>query len=758
MPEMDICKKITYWATGLLMVPLGASGQEILRALEPGMVINHSVKIQTGVYELPGADSPDQPVLVIEGEGTVVDFQGATLSGNTQRNRPDQFRGLAIYIRNGNNITVKNLKIRGYKVALMAVGVTGLQLENCNFSYNYRQRLYSLREREDLSDWLSYHQNEKDEWLRYGAAIYLKQCKSAVVRGVTVTGGQNGIMMTRCNDGLFYNNSIHFNSGIGIGLYRSSRNRILDNRLDWNVRGYSHGFYSRGQDSAALLCYEQSNDNTFAYNSATHSGDGFFLWAGQTTMDTGEGGCNSNLIHSNDFSHSPTNGIEVTFSSNTILRNRIEDCTYGIWGGYSWQSLIGGNYLANNKFGIAIEHGQENFLMANELVGNETGVQLWERLEQPGDWGYAINRDIKSRNYTMNMNLFDGNHTPLRIAGTDHVAINDNNTFLDFKELLVAEKPNDQFFFVKNDVYQLDGWKDAEAFRTMNRQNKPEVFARDKERIRSRLQRYNTLEKGPPSEPDAINASLPKEQARGRAYILVNEWGPYDFRSPVIWLRGVEKDLYTFSLYAPAGNWRITGSEGFGGFSKMSGSFPDTLRVSKLEGAEILNINLEYTGAEITTPFGEVIPAGTPVTFRFNRYEKTLDWHIRHYAYGEASDPLKNEAAFQQLKTQKPLFEQHTGQLAGRWWGSPAAGVPADQFATFATTEFTATPGRYRITVTSDDGLRLYIDGKRHIDRWTVHEPIPDEIEIDLSGHHKIEIEHFEAGGLGTLDFRIERI
>jgi hypothetical protein len=35
----------------------------------------------------------------------------------------------------------------------------------------------------------------------------------------------------------------------------------MHNRLDWNVRGYSHGIYARGQDSAGILCYEQSNDN-----------------------------------------------------------------------------------------------------------------------------------------------------------------------------------------------------------------------------------------------------------------------------------------------------------------------------------------------------------------------------------------------------------------------------------------------------------------------------------------------------------------
>ena len=49
-----------------------------------------------------------------------------------------------------------------------------------------------------------------------------------------------------------------------MGLYRSSDHTIVRNRMDYNVRGYSHGWYRRGQDSAALLIYEQSMRNTVA--------------------------------------------------------------------------------------------------------------------------------------------------------------------------------------------------------------------------------------------------------------------------------------------------------------------------------------------------------------------------------------------------------------------------------------------------------------------------------------------------------------
>ena len=193
-------------------------------------------------------------------------------------------------------MTLKNASVRGFKIALLAENAASLRLENCDFSYNYCPRLHSIREREDFSDWLSYHRNEKDEWMRYGAAFYLKNCSNVTIKGCRATGCQNALLMTRCNDAVVYNNFFHYNSGLGIGLYRSSRNKIMHNFLDWNVRGYSHGFYECGQDSAGILLYEQSSNNLIAFNSVTHSGDGLFLWAGQTTMDTGEGGCNDNLI------------------------------------------------------------------------------------------------------------------------------------------------------------------------------------------------------------------------------------------------------------------------------------------------------------------------------------------------------------------------------------------------------------------------------------------------------------------------------
>src|SRR5256714_15669677 len=142
-------------------------------------------------------------------------------------------------------------------------------------------------------------------------------------------------MLVRANSFRIWNNNFSFNSGLGIGLSRSSGNSIMHNRVDYDVRGYSEGFYRRGQDAADLLMYEQSSKNIVAYNSMTHGGDGLFLWAGQSTMDRGAGGANDNHFYGNDFSFAPANGIEATFSRNTFIGNYAEGSGDAMWGGSS---------------------------------------------------------------------------------------------------------------------------------------------------------------------------------------------------------------------------------------------------------------------------------------------------------------------------------------------------------------------------------------------------------------------------------------
>jgi len=405
----------TSWLLLLVAAPLAA--QDTARAVPwtPGMVVTRSMALRPGTWTAPAGDSA---AIVVRGDGITLDLTGVELVGSEDRGRPDRFTGTAIRIEGGRGVTVLGARIRGYRVGILARGTSDLRLLDNDLSHNWRPRLYSGIERESLADWLSYHRNENGEWLRYGAAIYLEGVRSGEIRGNTVRQGMNGLLLTRTDNLRIWNNDFSFNSGLGIGLYRSAENLIAHNRVDWNVRGYSHGFFNRGQDSAALLMYEQSSRNVVAHNSMTHSGDGLFLWAGQSTMDSGAGGSNDNLFFANDFSFAPTNGMEATFSRNVFVGNRVEGSWHGLWGGYSWESVILGNQFARNVEAIAIEHGQDNRIEGNTFEGDTTAIRLWWNRLEPSDWGYPKHRDTRSRDYTVEGNTFRGVRTAIRVGDT----------------------------------------------------------------------------------------------------------------------------------------------------------------------------------------------------------------------------------------------------------------------------------------------------------------------------------------------------
>ena len=379
-----------------------------------------STTVRPGTYAL-AVTGIDAPVFVIRGRDITVDFSGVELVGARQGTDPDRYAGLAILIDGGERITVKGARIRGYKVGILARNVTGLHLTGIDVSHNWRQRLYSEVEQESLVDWMSYHNNEQDEWLRYGAGIYLSNVEGGDIERNRAVQGQNGLMITRSRNLRIWNNEFSFLSAIGLGLYRTTDSTIMHNKIDWCVRGYSHGFYNRGQDSAGILMYEQSSRNVVAYNSVTHGGDGLFLWAGQSTMETGKGGSNDNLFYGNDFSHAPANGIEATFSRNRFVANRVEENWHGVWGGYSYESLFLRNTFASNTEAIAIEHGQDNVIAGNTFTNDETGIRLWWNPTQDPNWGYPKHRDTDSRDYLLAGNTFLGVKTPANVTGTRNV-------------------------------------------------------------------------------------------------------------------------------------------------------------------------------------------------------------------------------------------------------------------------------------------------------------------------------------------------
>jgi hypothetical protein len=83
--------------------------------------------------------------------------------------------------------------------------------------------------------------------------------------------------------------------------------------------------------------------------------------------------------------------------------------------------------------------------------------------------------------------------------------------------------------------------------------------------------------------------------------------------------------------------------------------------------------------------------------------------------------------------------------------GSPASQIVADNFSARWTRYVDVTPGTYVFTVTSDDGIRLWVDGTLILDKWYAHASETHTAEVYLgTGHHLLQVEYFEQTGLAV--------
>ena len=692
------------------------------------MVIDRSVTIRPGTYRLASKDL-DTPAIVIRGENITVDFNGAVLASGPNDADPDSYSGTGILIDGGSKVTLKNAVVRGYKVGIRARNSPDLHLTRNDVSYNWKQRLYSQIDKESLLDWMSYHQNEKDEWLRYGAGIYLRECDRAEIDHTTAVQGQNGLMVTHSSGLKIWNNTFQFLSSIGVGLYRVSHSTIMHNKIDWCVRGYSHGFFNRGQDSAGLLMYEQSSTNVVAYNSVTHGGDGLFLWAGQSTMDTGKGGSNDNLFYGNDFSHAPTNGIEATFSRNTFANNRVEENWHGVWGGYSFDSKWIDNQFSRNTEGIAIEHGQNNRIEGNTFDGDEIAVRLWQNPTQDPNWGYPKSRDTTSRDYRLTLNAFRGVKTALQVRDTKNVALRAN--------------------VFENVETRVERIGDTSGF-TLD-----EASIKDVDPVVA-----------PPKLPGGTDPMIKKGDRRGRAFIVVDGWGPYDWKQPRLWpdLVALKQQGLAwmqpmkFNVLGPEGTWRVTSSRG-ATVTPTVGRVGDPITIApglKTRSTTVdYEIRLEYRGGEVISPRGERTPAGKPYIFNYARFFAPVDWTISFFEYADETDPVKHPDAFASLLKRTALKTVKGDRLDYMSGRAVEEGVPRDRFALSATGTVNLPDGDYILQVISDDGVRVWADGKLILDAWEPHESRVDRVDL-RGGKRQLKVEYYEAGGWAELRFDIQ--
>jgi parallel beta-helix repeat protein len=689
--------------------------------------------------------------ITITGENYTLDFSGTTLWGASDAAEPDQYKGIAFIIKNAKNIRINNLRIHRFHTAVYIENAEEIYLNNCDFSYNYRPRLHSYREHEMLSDWLSYHNNESQQWKSHGSAVYATNLKNSTFESLRITGGFNGILLDKSNGNKVFNSAINFNSGVGIGLYRSSNNIIQHNRLDYNVRGVSHKFYRRGQDSAGVLLFEQCNNNTIAYNSITHSGDGIFLWAGQETMDHGTGGSNDNVFYSNDCSYAPTNGIEVTFSKNYIVGNKLNGCIHGIWGGYSYESLISENQFQDNKVGIAIEHGNKNQIQSNSFSQNEKAIRLWANASQNEvPWtAFNLKHPRQNESYKIMYNVFEDDSIAMEIKNGKKFDIQYND-FKSIHQVLNTDvKGNCNLTFKKNDIDSLSNNSLSKDHKRKNsyRSNRIDII------------KDNVTVINAPQLDGGFDVSFPMYPWYGISTIIMTEWGPYDFRYPHIHLADIKDSIYTFVIFGPYGSeWNIEQSSGFRSMSIQKGNYQDTLFAIRDNNIDELSINAVHKGSFFFDHTGNFIPANDSFKFTFNRLEPKENWQTECYLF---DDPFPTENILQGKVENLNLVQTYTSDRLHRdWWSlqyeKDGQIQKTNRFISVSKGTIEIEPGNYHLELYLSGRSRVYLNDKIVYDGGESDQSKPFLIPLELQQNlNKIVIVQANKEGISSVHCRL---
>ena len=102
-----------------------------------------------------------------------------------------------------------------------------------------------------------------------------------------------------------------------------------------------------------------------------------------------------------------------------------------------------------------------------------------------------------------------------------------------------------------------------------------------------------------------------------------------------------------------------------------------------------------------------------------------------------------------------PALTRQDARIAFNWGdGAPSAGLPSDNFSVRWTASIPFQAGSYRFMTTSDDGIRVTIDGRTIINEWRDQPPRSYSTDLALAGGpHEIVVEYYEHGGGATAKF-----
>jgi nitrous oxidase accessory protein NosD len=264
--------------------------------------------------------------LVIRASHVTLDGNGATLLGPGQVGNPQSLEsaGIGIRIEGATDVTVKNIRVLGFSTGLLIREAQAVAISDCDFSDNY--------------------DNPQHGWgeLPPRGGLRLERVRHSVIRHTHANRVWDGLHLIESDDNLITDNNFSHCSNTCGKLWKSCRNKFLNNNLSYGIRIDRAAGEVHARDSTSVLLETGSDDNYWYRNDISHGGDGVFIRPLNRWVSRG------NVFVENDTSYANNNCVESWSPGNIFIRNKANHGSYGFWLGGSDQTVLIGNEAAFN--------------------------------------------------------------------------------------------------------------------------------------------------------------------------------------------------------------------------------------------------------------------------------------------------------------------------------------------------------------------------------------------------------------------------
>ena len=317
--------------------------------------------------------------LIVRASHVTIDGSGATLSGPGKAGDLKSFEqaGAGILVEGATDVALRNIKARGFATGLVIRHARAITVTSCDFSDNYH--------------------NPKHGWgeLPARGGILVSDSRQCVFRENHANRVWDGIHLIDSDDNLITDNDFSECSNTCAKLWKSSRNKFLNNNLSYGIRIDRAAGEVHARDSTSVLIETGSDDNYWYRNDITHGGDGVFIRPLNRWVSRG------NVFVENDTSYANNNCVESWSPGNTFIRNKANHGSYGFWLGGSDQTVLIGNEAAFNGLTNGYHNAPEPGFRHGGIVivGGPSSHSLIEgnHLHHNNGAGLAFRGDVASK-------------------------------------------------------------------------------------------------------------------------------------------------------------------------------------------------------------------------------------------------------------------------------------------------------------------------------------------------------------------------